>query len=99
DLAICLTPAPNTREAAFVANYKNKYHRWGWKRIQHRLVERELSHFGGRQKEGIFVIPTELGLDPVGGYPENNAVHPAEAGYRQIAATIYAWIKWRLAAR
>jgi len=97
ELAICLVPAPNTREGAFEANYKGRYPRWGWKRIQHRLVQRQLQHFSGREKERIFVVPTELNIDPIDGYPENNAVHPNAFGYRQIAASLYAWWKTRAA--
>lgn len=93
ELAVCLTTPPNVREEAFVANYKGNYHRSGWKRIQHRLVQRELAHFAGREKEGIRIIPTNLNLDPVEGYPRDNAVHPNETGYRQIAASVYAWLK------
>ena len=48
DLAICVTTPPNSREAGFEANYKGRYHRWGWKRIQHRLVERLLKRFEGQ---------------------------------------------------
>jgi lysophospholipase L1-like esterase len=95
-IGLCLTTPPNSREGAFVANYKERYHRWGWRRIQHRLVERQLQQFGRREQERIYVIPTELNLDPVGGYPENNAVHPNASGYQQIGATIYAWLKSRL---
>jgi lysophospholipase L1-like esterase len=98
DLGICLTTPPNARESGFEANYHGTYHRWGWKTIQHRLVQRELEHFGGRERERIFTVPTELNLDPVDGYPVNNGVHPNAAGYRQIGASIYAWIKSRLAA-
>lgn len=29
-------------------------------------------------------------------YPENNGVHRNTAGYRQIGASIYLWLKWRL---
>jgi hypothetical protein len=90
-LGICLTPPPNSREEAFQANYKDRYHRWGWKRIQHRLVQREIAHFAGREAENLFLIPTELGVDPIDGYPTNNGVHPNEFGYKQIGATIYAW--------
>jgi len=92
-LAICLTTPPNSRQEAFEANYQDRYTRWGWKRIQHRLVQRQLEHFGDREAERIFVVPTELNLDPVDGYPVNNGVHPNEQGYRQIAASIYAWLK------
>jgi len=96
-LGVCLTTPPNARESGFQANYKDKYHRWGWKQIQHRLVERQLGHFGGREAQRIFVVPTELNVDPVDGYPENNGVHPNTAGYNQIGQAIYAWLKWRLA--
>ncbi|REJ98476.1 MAG: SGNH/GDSL hydrolase family protein [Planctomycetota bacterium] len=97
DLAVCLTTPGNSRDEAFEANYKDRYPRWGWKRIQHRLVEREIAHFSGREGRNIFIVPTELNLDPTGGYPDNNAVHPNAAGYAQIAATIYAWLSNRLA--
>ncbi len=97
-LGVCITPPPNARESGFEANYKGKYHRWGWKRIQFRLAERMLAHFRGREKERIVLIPTELDLDPVKGFPENNGVHPNAFGYRQIAGSLYAWLKWQLAA-
>jgi lysophospholipase L1-like esterase len=98
EIGVCLTTPPNSREEAFTANYKDRYHRWGWRRIQHRLVERELQQFGSREKERVFLIPTEVYLDPVAGYPGNNAVHPNAEGYRQVGTTVYAWLKARLAA-
>lgn len=99
ELGICLTTPPNAREEGFEANYHGRYHRWGWKRIQHRLVQRQIGHFAGRQSEGIFLVPTQLNLDPVDGYPTNNGVHPNEFGYRQIGASIYTWLKARLQAQ
>lgn len=95
ELGVCLTTPPNSRQAAFVANYQDRYSRWGWKRIQHRLVERQLERFGNREADRIFLVPTELNLNPVTGYPENNAVHPNAAGYQQIAASLYAWLTAR----
>jgi hypothetical protein len=103
DLAVCVTTPPNARESGFEANYKGRYHRWGWKRIQHRLVERLLTRFEeqeGKAKKGdsrMFVVPTHLNLDPTDGYPENNGVHPNAFGYRQIGASLYSWLKWRQA--
>lgn len=99
ELGVGLTTPGNMRDGAFVANYKQQYSRANWRAVQHRLVERELSHFGGREAEGIFIVPTELNLDIVGGYPENNAVHPNATGYQQIGASYYSWLKWRLAER
>jgi len=97
EIGICLTTPPNSRQAAFEANYKDRYSRWGWKRIQHRLVQRQIEHFGNEQAKKRFIIPTELNLDPVDGYPDNNGVHPNTSGYRQIGVSIYAWLKSRLA--
>ena len=96
ELGICLTTPGNARDGAFVANYKNRYPRWGWKRIQHRLVQRQLKQFGERETDNLHLIPTELNLDIVNGYPSDNAVHPNEIGYQQIAATIHAWLMSRL---
>ena len=95
-LGLCLTTPPNSRQAAFEANYQDKYSRWGWKRIQHRLVQRQLQFVAEKQDARISIVPTELNLDPVGGYPDNNAVHPNQSGYKQIGASVYAWLKWRL---
>jgi lysophospholipase L1-like esterase len=97
EIGICLTTPPNSREAAFQANYKDRYRRWGWKRIQHRLVQRQIKRFSKQEAARVFVIPTQLNLDPIDGYPENNGVHPNKAGYEQIGASIYAWLKSRLA--
>ena len=91
--AVGLTTPPNAREEGFEANYKGKYHRWGWKRIQHRLVQRMLERLGGREKDGIHLVPTELNVDPVDGYPNNNGVHPNAFGYAQIGASFYSWMK------
>lgn len=99
ELGVCLTTPPNIRDAAFVANYKGAHPRWNWRQVQHRVVERQIEHFGNRESQGIFLVPTELNLDVTAGYPGNNAVHPNEIGYRQIGASIYSWLKVRLAAR
>ncbi len=96
DLAVGITTPGNIRESSFLDNYKGSYTRWGWKRIQHRLVERELQTFGGRESERLFLVPMELNLDPVAGYPDNNSVHPNAEGYRQVAASLHAWLVARL---
>lgn len=94
-LAVGLTTPPNSRQAAFAANYQDKYTRWGWKRIQHRLVQRMLERLSNRERENIHLVPTELNLDPVDGYPANNGVHPNLTGYNQIGASFYCWLKAR----
>ncbi len=98
DLGVCLTPPPNDRDEAFVANYKTKYTRANWLKVQRRLVELQIQHFSHRENDRIHVVPTGFNLDTWNGYPENNAVHPNPAGYQQIGSSIYAWLKWRLEA-
>lgn len=95
-LAVGLTTPPNSRQEAFTANYQDKYPRWGWKRIQHRLVQLMLKRLSNREQDGIYLVPTELNLDPVDGYPNNNGVHPNPVGYAQIGASFYSWIKSKL---
>lgn len=92
-LAVGLTTPPNARESGFEANYKGRYHRWGWKKIQHRLVQRMIERLGGREQENIHLVATQLGVDPVSGYPVDNAVHPNAVGYAQIGSSFYAWLK------
>ncbi len=96
--AFGLTTPPNSREEGFVANYHGAYTRWGWKQIQHRLVRTMLERYGEGTKPGVYLVPTELNLDPVDGYPVNNGVHPNPAGYAQIGVSYYGWLKSWLAA-
>ena len=91
--AVGLTTPPNSRESGFEANYHGQYHRWGWKQIQHRLVRRMMERFGNRKELGVVLVPTEINLDPVDGYPDNNGVHPNPTGYAQIGDSFYAWLK------
>ena len=91
-VGFCITTPPNARQEAFHANYKNQYTRWGWKRIQHRLLQRQLQYVEAKADPKISIVPTQLNLDPVAGYPENNGVHPNAFGYQQIGASLFAWL-------
>ncbi|QDT05655.1 GDSL-like Lipase/Acylhydrolase [Rubripirellula lacrimiformis] len=92
DVGLCLTTPPNARQEAFQANYQDRYTRWGWKRIQHRLVQRQMQYVAAKSDSKIHIVPTQLNLDPVDGYPHNNGVHPNSTGYKQIGAAIHAWL-------
>lgn len=91
-IGFCLTPPANARDEAFKANYGDRYTRKGWKAIQHRLVQRQLEYVAKKNDPKISIVPTELNVDPVDGYPDNNGVHPNTVGYHQMAQMMFAWL-------
>jgi len=107
-----LTPPAATQDA-FGSNYGCGQTRWQYRRNQHRVVERMLEKWGGREAESLFLLPSHVNLDTVRNYPVQkepansrsgeivarlcNGVHPSGEGYRQIADSIYYWLKARLA--
>ncbi len=96
-LAVGIIPPANVRDAAFAANFQGSRTVAGWKKIQHRVAQLMIERFKDREKENIFLVPTELFLDPESGFPDNNAVHPNATGHEQLGVTFYSWMKWRLA--
>lgn len=96
EIGICLTPPPNARESAFTQNYNGRYIRENWKPVQHRLVERMIDRFEARERDNVFVIPTGLNMSPEDSYAADNAVHPNQRGYGEIAATIRSWLLTRM---
>lgn len=113
-LGVMLPVPPAESQDAFGANYSNGQTRWQYRRNQHRLVERMLDHYGGRQQDGIDLVPTYVNLDCRLNYPavkeaagagkgvervrQNNGVHPDATGYQEIGDTLFAWLRSRLAA-
>lgn len=71
-----------------------------------------LKKFHSYSDKKVFLIPTNINLDCENNFPaaaeainegntemimrQNNGVHPAPAGYRQIGDTYYAWLKHQL---
>lgn len=114
-IGLLLLPPPAATQDAFGTNYNCGQTRWQYRRNQHRVVERMTARFGGREAEGIWLLPAHVNLDTVNNYPTvtgpanarsqvqvarlNNGVHPSADGYRQIADTIYCWLKAQLATR
>ena len=80
-----------------------------YRRNQHRLLERMMKHYGGREAEQIYVVPAYVNLDTERGFPTRTApanarsgeeigrvidgVHLTREGYAQIADSIYCWLK------
>jgi len=104
---------PSASQDAFGASYRCGQTRWQFRRNVHRVIERQIEHYGAREDEGIFLVPAFVNLDTVHGFPHmnvranahtttevsraSNGVHPSTAGYYQIGDAIYCWLKSRLA--
>ena len=112
-MGICLLPPPASSQDAFGKDSECNQTRWQYRRNVQRVVERELEKWAGREDENLFVVPMNVNLDCVHGYPtsvepvharteatvarQSNAVHPTPSGYYQLADSIYYWMKHRLA--
>lgn len=108
-VGVMLPVPPSASQDAFAGKQTT---RWQYKRNQHQLMERMLGQYGGRDSERIVIIPTACNLDCEHNYPaakspvnahieeptvrQNNAVHPAASGYRQIGDSVYSWLKVQL---
>jgi len=109
-IGVLLTTPPSNSQDGF-RNYRGagKQTRWQYRRNQHRLVERMIERYAGRESEHVYLVPANVHLDAAHGFPTwtsprdarsdekvtrvNNGSHPSAAGYRQIGDSIYAWIK------
>lgn len=102
----------NATDRAFIDSYRPypQFHsEWRWRQVQMKLARSMIDHFGARQSERVLLVPTHMTVDPLDGYTAHvwvpdgvdydlsNAVHPAQIGDRQLAATIYAVVKAELA--
>jgi lysophospholipase L1-like esterase len=108
-IGLLLLPPPAASQDAFGANYACGQTRWQYRRNQHRVVERTIATYGGREKEFIYLVPDNVNLDAVHNYPaatvpvngrnaekvtrQANGCHPSAEGYRQIADSVYCWLK------
>lgn len=108
-IGFMLPVPPAASQDAFGTTNGRQQTRWQYKRNQHYVAERMLKHYGGKEAEQIYLVPTHLNLDCVHNYPakrvpwnshsteetmrQNNAVHPASNGYLQIGDSVFSWIK------
>jgi lysophospholipase L1-like esterase len=108
-IGFLLLVPPAASQDAFAENYGCMQTRWQYRRNQHRYVERQFQKYGGREGEGLYLVPAYTNIDTVYGFPRRevfvngrtdarivrmvNGVHPSPEGYRQMADSIYCWLK------
>ena len=94
DEAIILTPAGSSEQGAFDAAYGagTYYTQGGWHDMRLHLVNRYIEHYGGREAEGLYLIPVSVGLDRVADYSVTDPIHPNGSGYQKIGDIIFSWV-------
>ncbi len=109
-VGVILLDPPSRSQHGF-RNYRGdrKQTRWQYRRNQHRMVERLITKYGGQEEKNVYLIPVNVNLDCVNGFPmrryPTNARMPAKEkrvydgshlspeGYRQYGDTIYGWMR------
>lgn len=97
---------------AFGHNYRCGQTSWGYYRNSMRLNQAMQKHFAKYNDPKLVMIPVSVSLDTENNFParkiavnsqntnevmrQNNGVHPAAAGYRQMGDVYYAWLKYIL---
>jgi len=84
---------------------------WTYRKNLYRLREKLFAEYQSRHDENIFFVPAYLNFDTENNFPRQTVpvhsqsqtmisravnAHPAAEGYRQLADSLYAWLKWRL---
>jgi hypothetical protein len=104
-IAISYTPMPNARDYTFVTTFGPTSllaNRYRWQKIVSRLLFRNTGFFANRENENIYLLPIHLDVDELNEYGTGDPVHPqpdvasltARSGYREIAKSTYAWLKY-----
>ncbi len=106
---------PGASQDAFGKAYGCGQTRWQYRRNQHKYIERMKAAYGNREAMEIYLIPVYVNIDTVYGYDfcqvmanscsetavsrQIDGVHPSESGYKQMADSMYNWMKWLINSR
>jgi lysophospholipase L1-like esterase len=87
----------NYSEQSFIHNYGAAYPRW--RLIQNRQRYIELMHDVVKSRKDVQIIASNFVVDSIEGMPYNSGTHFNNAGARQFAGSVYAWLKVQLASK
>lgn len=101
----------NGSDRAYVESYPaspSLHKEWRWRQVQQEMVRRMVAHFGRRESENLYLLPTHVFLDSIDGYSSHafvptgvsyllsHAVHPTPSGDEQLAAPIHAFLRAKM---
>ena len=108
-IGICCTTPPCRTNDGFGNNYGNSLTRWLYKRANGLLARAIITAYGSMTGSGIYIVPLNCCLDTMNNMNTTimapnyratntvtritNGVHPAHAGYQQIADQYYLFLK------
>jgi lysophospholipase L1-like esterase len=109
-IGIVITTPPSRSQDGFRGYVgASKQTRVQYRRNQHRVVEKMIERYAGREAEQIYLVPAYLNLDTERNFPTatskaaarslsdvvrvTNGAHPSSEGYFQIADSLYCWLK------
>jgi hypothetical protein len=95
-MTVAIVVPPQLNVFGLYAEYNGPaYSRWRVRQNYHRYQEGLLAHFAGREKDNIYLVPAHLSLDAIDGYAgTGDPGELNELGCRQVAASLYAWLKY-----
>ena len=108
-IGIAVTIPPSKDQDAFGKNYGSAQTQWRYKRNNFMFVEKLIDKYKNREGELLYLVPINVNLDTVHNMEvetvaansrnttkitrQANGVHPAIAGFNQIADVFYYWHK------
>lgn len=88
-IGICVTIPPTSIASTFRADYGTSQTLDRYSRNNSLWVKALMDKYRNRESSGIYLIPTHTGISRTNIY----GVHPTAAGYKQMAAVIWQWLK------
>lgn len=97
DVAVFLIPAGADLQATYDAAYgAGIYTPAQWQVMRQKLTQRYIENFAHREHEGMYVIPTAMGIDRTADYPATDPIHLLNSGYDKIGDALFAWVNYYL---
>jgi lysophospholipase L1-like esterase len=89
-VGLMVTIPPSSDAKRFSRDYGGKQTQARYRRNNFLFVSALTDRFKSRGADNVFLVPVSAGFDA----RNCNGVHPTDKGYRQIAESVWCWLKW-----